>query len=514
MKEAKPTPNLPVFINAEDFLDSLPPGYCFKPRDDELIVHYLRRRVCNKPLPPNRIKEVELYKYSPDDLTQADNASSKKESEWYFFTPRDRKYVNGSRPSRTAGDGFWKATGSDTSVMFKGNIVGFKKTLVYYYGKPPKGEKTNWIMHEYVLSNPPARQRAGKDDMRLDDWVLCRLHNRNHTKVGATRQATDQKQEEENYAITAAQTEILEQQYENILPLQIEIPAAQAEILGQQYGNIPPPQTEIPAARTEILKQEYGNILPPQTEQVQVQDFNLLLPQQICSMPLYNPYDDSTSGFASFPESLHPMLEYHFTMFPRQDVSVYGNIITTVAPIATIPPPQFQHSEGHDPLNMHQQQQQFSGAPSIHNPSNMHQQQQFSSVPNIHDPLNMHQQQFSGAPYILDPSNMHQQQQQFSSAPNIHDPLNMHQQQQFSGAPNIPDSLNMDQQQQQFSGAPNIHGPLNMHQQEQQFSDAPSIHGPLNMHKQAQQLSDAPNINEFLVADQYILVTDHGLPDV
>ncbi|EOY02623.1 NAC domain protein [Theobroma cacao] len=390
MKEAKPTPNLPVFINAEDFLDSLPPGYCFKPRDDELIVHYLRRRVCNKPLPPNRIKEVELYKYSPDDLTQADNASSQKVSEWYFFTPRDRKYVNGSRPSRTAGDGFWKATGSDTSVMFKGNIVGFKKTLVYYYGKPPKGEKTNWIMHEYVLSNPPARQRAGKDDMRLDDWVLCRLHNRNDTKVGATQQATDQKQEEENYAIVAAQTEILEQQYdENILPLQIEIPVAQAEILEQQYGKI----------------------LPPQTEQVQVQDFNLLLPQQTCSMPLYNPYDDSTSGFTSFPESLHPMLEYHSTMFPQQDVSVYGNIITTVAPIATIPPPQFQHS----------------------------------------------------------------QQQQFSRAPNIHDPLNMHQQQQFSGAPNFPDPSNMDQQQQQFSGGPNIHGPLNMHQQEQQFSDAPDI---------------------------------------
>ncbi|KAK6267237.1 hypothetical protein QUC31_018074 [Theobroma cacao] len=490
MKEAKPTPNLPVFINAEDFLDSLPPGYCFKPRDDELIVHYLRRRVCNKPLPPNRIKEVELYKYSPDDLTQADNASSQKVSEWYFFTPRDRKYVNGSRPSRTAGDGFWKATGSDTSVMFKGNIVGFKKTLVYYYGKPPKGEKTNWIMHEYVLSNPPARQRAGKDDMRLDDWVLCRLHNRNDTKVGATQQATDQKQEEENYAIVAAQTEILEQQYdENILPLQIEIPVAQAEILEQQYGKI----------------------LPPQTEQVQVQDFNLLLPQQTCSMPLYNPYDDSTSGFTSFPESLHPMLEYHSTMFPQQDVSVYGNIITTVAPIATIPPPQFQHSVGHDPLNMHQQQQfssvpnihdplnmhqqqqQFPSAPNIHDPLNMYQQQQFSSVPNIHDPLNMHQQQqqqFSGAPNIHDPLNMHQQQQQFSRAPNIHDPLNMHQQQQFSGAPNFPDPSNMDQQQQQFSGGPNIHGPLNMHQQEQQFSDA-------------------PDITELLAADQYLLDMDH-----
>ena len=31
--------------------------------------------------------------------------------------------------------------------------VGVKKALVFYRGKPPKGLKTNWIMHEYRLTD-------------------------------------------------------------------------------------------------------------------------------------------------------------------------------------------------------------------------------------------------------------------------------------------------------------------------------------------------------------------------
>lgn len=46
--------------------------------------------------------------------------------------------------------------------------VGVKKALVFYGGKPPKGIKTNWIMHEYRLadnktnSKPPGCDIASK----------------------------------------------------------------------------------------------------------------------------------------------------------------------------------------------------------------------------------------------------------------------------------------------------------------------------------------------------------------
>ena len=73
------------------------------------------------------------------------------EKEWYFFSPRDRKYPNGSRPNRAAGSGYWKATGKDRKVCTGPQTVGVKKTLIYYEGRAPTGIRTDWLMHEYKL---------------------------------------------------------------------------------------------------------------------------------------------------------------------------------------------------------------------------------------------------------------------------------------------------------------------------------------------------------------------------
>lgn len=37
--------------------------------------------------------------------------------------------------------------------------IGIKKALVFYRGKPPKGVKTNWIMHEYRLADSLSPKR-------------------------------------------------------------------------------------------------------------------------------------------------------------------------------------------------------------------------------------------------------------------------------------------------------------------------------------------------------------------
>lgn len=79
------------------------------------------------------------------------------EQERYFFSTREAKYPNGNRSNRATASGYWKATGIDKQILTSnGNqMVGMKKTLVFYRGKPPHGSRTDWIMHEYRLASPP-----------------------------------------------------------------------------------------------------------------------------------------------------------------------------------------------------------------------------------------------------------------------------------------------------------------------------------------------------------------------
>lgn len=76
----------------------------------------------------------------------------RREKICYFFTPRDRKYPKGKRPNRAAGNGYWKACAADKKIKSKGEIIGYRKALVYHSGKSPHGIKTNWMMHEFTLN--------------------------------------------------------------------------------------------------------------------------------------------------------------------------------------------------------------------------------------------------------------------------------------------------------------------------------------------------------------------------
>ncbi|XP_030517816.2 NAC transcription factor 47-like [Rhodamnia argentea] len=186
---------------------SLPPGFRFHPTDEELILHYLRKKMTSTPLPVSIIAEVDLYKFDPWELP---GKAAFGETEWYFFSPRDRKYPNGARPNRAAASGYWKATGTDKIVVDSstGEKLGVKKALVFYKGKPPKGIKSRWIMHEYRLASslvPVYSDKPGKLkelSMRLDEWVLCRIYKRSSAAYSPAPMATASDDEGEEQHLT------------------------------------------------------------------------------------------------------------------------------------------------------------------------------------------------------------------------------------------------------------------------------------------------------------------------
>ncbi|XP_062191568.1 uncharacterized protein LOC133895340 [Phragmites australis] len=147
---------------------SLAPGFRFHPTDEELVSYYLKRKVLGRPLKVDAIAEVDLYKLEPWDLPARSRLRS-RDSQWYFFSRLDRKHANRARTNRATSGGYWKTTGKDREVRHGPRIVGMKKTLVFHAGRAPKGERTNWVMHEYRLEGEEA---AG---IPQDSFVVCRI---------------------------------------------------------------------------------------------------------------------------------------------------------------------------------------------------------------------------------------------------------------------------------------------------------------------------------------------------
>ncbi|XWS21837.1 hypothetical protein CRYUN_Cryun30bG0089800 [Craigia yunnanensis] len=127
-----------------------PPGFRFHPTDEELVLYYLKRKICKRKLKLDIIRETDVYKWDPEELPKQSILTT-GDRQWFFFTPRDRKYPNGARSNRATRHGYWKATGKDRTITCNSRTVGVKKTLVFYRGRAPTGERTDWVMHEYTL---------------------------------------------------------------------------------------------------------------------------------------------------------------------------------------------------------------------------------------------------------------------------------------------------------------------------------------------------------------------------
>ncbi|URE20823.1 No apical meristem (NAM) protein [Musa troglodytarum] len=164
-------------------ISHVPPGFRFHPTDEELVDYYLRKKVAARKIDLDVIKDVDLYKIEPWDLQEICRIGAEEQNEWYFFSHKDKKYPTGTRTNRATTAGFWKATGRDKPIYSKHRLVGMRKTLVYYKGRAPNGQKSDWIMHEYRLEtseNGPPQEEG---------WVVCRVFKK---RVPTARKASDE----------------------------------------------------------------------------------------------------------------------------------------------------------------------------------------------------------------------------------------------------------------------------------------------------------------------------------
>ncbi|KAL5564029.1 hypothetical protein UlMin_033776 [Ulmus minor] len=174
---------------------NLPPGFRFYPTDEELVVHFLQRKAALLPCHPDVIPDLDLYPYDPWELNGKALGEGNK---WYFYS---RKTQN-----RVTSNGHWKPMGIEEAVIASGGSnkrVGTKKYLVFHIGEAPNYDiKTNWIMHEYQLSDTASTsssssrssKRKGSTKIVSDysKWVICRVFERDDGDDGPELSCLDE----------------------------------------------------------------------------------------------------------------------------------------------------------------------------------------------------------------------------------------------------------------------------------------------------------------------------------
>ncbi|CAH9108651.1 unnamed protein product, partial [Cuscuta epithymum] len=155
-------------------------GYRFRPTDLELVDYFLRGKIMGVPITHPIIHTINIYETHPRDILC--KYGTVGEDACYFFVKQSRK-----RPSRKAGNGYWRASGSHPVRAGKKEI-GSKKTFAYHEGFQQKsgfkGLKTDWLMQEFTLNHNTG-----------DDYVLVKIYY--HKKNGKENITYEEEEEEE-----------------------------------------------------------------------------------------------------------------------------------------------------------------------------------------------------------------------------------------------------------------------------------------------------------------------------
>ncbi|KAE8685310.1 hypothetical protein F3Y22_tig00111099pilonHSYRG00176 [Hibiscus syriacus] len=155
---------------------SIVKGFRFHPTDEELI-EFLQIKTSDPDYDVQVIDEVpDICQWEPRQLAEISKLQA-GDRLWYFIYSPRYKYRNSKRINRTTRHGYWKPTGNAREVIDPktGELIGTKKTLVYYEGQCNDGNKikTCWVTHEYELKADP-----NSIDTDHKTFKLCKLKRR------------------------------------------------------------------------------------------------------------------------------------------------------------------------------------------------------------------------------------------------------------------------------------------------------------------------------------------------
>ncbi|XP_026416269.1 NAC transcription factor 25-like [Papaver somniferum] len=182
------TPEQLLDAQVERYLKNFPEGLKFQPSDEEAVLYYLVKRSRNDQLPVSPIKEVNIYEFTPEDLLDKYKnygIQGIEGKELYVFTPRERKYPNGSRPERYITGryiGYWQIFGKPKDIFnTDGTPTGVRRSLNFYKGTKEDHSDTPFTMIEYILESRIQSKSGHQDGNKKQEPVklaLCKIWER------------------------------------------------------------------------------------------------------------------------------------------------------------------------------------------------------------------------------------------------------------------------------------------------------------------------------------------------
>ncbi|KAK8593120.1 hypothetical protein V6N12_045206 [Hibiscus sabdariffa] len=154
----------------------MPIGFRFHPTDEELVVHYLKRKALGLPLPASIISEFDVLQTDPWSMPGELNEKR------YFFSSRYGDESSKKR-KRVAGCGYWKPIGKEKPILASGTnqVVGMRKTLIFCQRKRSNKANTRWFLHQYRLVGSVETFDPNSTQVKREmdgDWSVFRVFQR------------------------------------------------------------------------------------------------------------------------------------------------------------------------------------------------------------------------------------------------------------------------------------------------------------------------------------------------